>query len=249
MDVHSEPRSAGVYLGHVSDAPVATLGEPAVYGATARPLTVLIDSRNFVRDCLSSSLQAADAESDCLTFDNVQDWQASGLSAQTSLLLFWANQLSSTSELEQQLAELKALALEIPFAVMSDQENPEAIVELMAGGARAFLPTSLSLDVIVKALHLVRAGGTFIPATCLAAMSNDGARSVPAPADLAGLFSPRQLAVARAMRKGMPNKIIAYELAMCESTVKVHVRNIMKKLKAKNRTEVAFLTQRLFPQD
>jgi DNA-binding NarL/FixJ family response regulator len=33
---------------------------------------------------------------------------------------------------------------------------------------------------------------------------------------------------------------------MCESTVKVHVRNIMKKLKAKNRTEVAYLTNKYF---
>jgi DNA-binding NarL/FixJ family response regulator len=32
---------------------------------------------------------------------------------------------------------------------------------------------------------------------------------------------------------------------MCESTVKVHVRNIMKKLQAKNRTQVALLTQHM----
>jgi len=32
---------------------------------------------------------------------------------------------------------------------------------------------------------------------------------------------------------------------MCESTVKVHVRNIMKKLKAKNRTQVAFLANQM----
>ena len=44
-----------------------------------------------------------------------------------------------------------------------------------------------------------------------------------------------------AIRQGKPNKIIAYELNMCESTVKVHVRAIMKKLKARNRTEVAYL--------
>jgi DNA-binding NarL/FixJ family response regulator len=47
------------------------------------------------------------------------------------------------------------------------------------------------------------------------------------------------------IRRGKPNKIIAYELNMCESTVKVHVRAIMKKLKATNRTEVAFKTSAL----
>ena len=44
-----------------------------------------------------------------------------------------------------------------------------------------------------------------------------------------------------ALRRGKPNKIIAYELNMCESTVKVHIRNIMKRLKAKNRTEAAYI--------
>jgi DNA-binding NarL/FixJ family response regulator len=49
-----------------------------------------------------------------------------------------------------------------------------------------------------------------------------------------------------ALRKGKANKIIAYELQMRESTVKVHVRNIMKKLHATNRTEVAYIANRLF---
>ena len=39
--------------------------------------------------------------------------------------------------------------------------------------------------------------------------------------------------------------MIAFELKMRESTVKVHVRNIMKKLNAKNRTEVAFMANEL----
>ena len=53
------------------------------------------------------------------------------------------------------------------------------------------------------------------------------------------------MAVIRALQQGKSNKVIAYELNMCESTVKVHVRNIMKKLHATNRTEVAYLATRL----
>jgi hypothetical protein len=43
--------------------------------------------------------------------------------------------------------------------------------------------------------------------------------------------------------KGHSNKLIAYELQMCESTVKVHIRHIMKKLKANNRTQVVLRTR------
>jgi DNA-binding NarL/FixJ family response regulator len=63
------------------------------------------------------------------------------------------------------------------------------------------------------------------------------------------MFTARQTAVVEALRRGKANKIIAYELNMRESTVKVHVRNIMKKLRARNRTEVAFMTSRLMEQD
>jgi DNA-binding NarL/FixJ family response regulator len=43
----------------------------------------------------------------------------------------------------------------------------------------------------------------------------------------------------RAIQEGKSNKVIAYDLNMCLSTVKVHVRNVMGKLNAKNRTDVA----------
>jgi DNA-binding NarL/FixJ family response regulator len=59
------------------------------------------------------------------------------------------------------------------------------------------------------------------------------------------LVTARELAVVRAIQKGKSNKVIAYELNMCESTVKVHVRRIMKKLNAKNRTDVAIKSQSL----
>ena len=64
---------------------------------------------------------------------------------------------------------------------------------------------------------------------------------------LSGMFTMRQAEVVQALRKGKANKIIAYELNLRESTVKVHIRNIMKKLKATNRTEVAYKINDLFP--
>ena len=66
---------------------------------------------------------------------------------------------------------------------------------------------------------------------------------------LAGMFTLRQAEVVQALRRGKANKIIAYELNLRESTVKVHIRNIMKKLKATNRTEVAYKINDLFPPD
>jgi len=53
------------------------------------------------------------------------------------------------------------------------------------------------------------------------------------------LLTKRQAAVAEEIRQGRANKQIAYALSIGENTVKVHVRNIMRKLNARNRTELA----------
>ena len=51
-------------------------------------------------------------------------------------------------------------------------------------------------------------------------------------------FTSSEMAVLDRLKLGKPNKIIAHELGVSESTVKVHVGRIMKKLNATNRTQV-----------
>ena len=98
--------------------------------------------------------------------------------------------------------------------------------------------------VAVRAVHLVCVGGTFAPAAALLSRGDRPQGSAGEP--LIEGFTQRQAQILDCLRRGMANKLIAYELNMCESTVKVHVRNIMKKLKATNRTHVVYLTRGLF---
>jgi DNA-binding NarL/FixJ family response regulator len=58
-------------------------------------------------------------------------------------------------------------------------------------------------------------------------------------------FSERQMQVAHLLLRGLPNKLIAHELGMRESTVKVHVGQVMKKLGATNRTQAAYIASQL----
>ena len=86
-------------------------------------------------------------------------------------------------------------------------------------------------------MQFVSAGGTYLPVECVLAAKVYSAQTASNNSN--GTFTSRELAVIQAIRRGKSNKIIAYQLNMCESTVKVHVRHIMKKLHARNRTEVA----------
>lgn len=133
----------------------------------------------------------------------------------------------------------RELSNRYPMVVLSDVESPTLVMAALDAGFKGYLTTALSLELAADALKLVRSGGTFIPANCLKrALDNESYKT-------RSLFTAKQQAVVEALRKGKANKIIAYELNMCESTVKVHIRNIMKKLRAKNRTEVAYLANDL----
>jgi DNA-binding NarL/FixJ family response regulator len=61
-------------------------------------------------------------------------------------------------------------------------------------------------------------------------------------------LTERQMKVVEAVSHGFANKQIAYKLKMSENTVKVHLRHIMKKLNARNRTEIAIMTRRLLDE-
>jgi len=139
----------------------------------------------------------------------------------------------------------------VPVAVMADAEDPEAVMSALRAGIRGYIPTSLQATVAVEAVRLICAGDTYAPASSLmrdappAAAAAEPGRE---PADTTA-FSPRQIQIIRCLRRGMANKMIAYELSMSQGTVKVHIRNIMKKLCARNRTQIVMMTGELFDDE
>jgi DNA-binding NarL/FixJ family response regulator len=136
-----------------------------------------------------------------------------------------------------------------PVIVLSDRDDADEVVKALTCGVRGYIPTSIACEVAIAALGLVNAGGTYIPVHALGATRTevDGAID-DEPSDLSdGLdLTHRERAVLHQLRNGNSNKRIATSLKMQESTVKVHVRNIFKKLHVANRTQAASIGNRLF---
>lgn len=135
-----------------------------------------------------------------------------------------------------------------PVALLSDCDDVKNVLQALTCGVRGFIPTSLESELAVAALRLISAGGTFIPAHALRAAitktdtgSDYERRRLPEELEL----TLRELSVIDLMCEGKPNKVIAVKLNLRESTVKVHVRNILRKLNAANRTQAAFVANRL----
>jgi DNA-binding NarL/FixJ family response regulator len=65
----------------------------------------------------------------------------------------------------------------------------------------------------------------------------------PSPAQFAHL-TPTQLKVLQGVHSGLLNKQIAFDLGIAEATVKAHMTALMRKLKVRNRTQVALAAQK-----
>lgn len=131
----------------------------------------------------------------------------------------------------------------LPMVVLSATEDRGLVRELIALGVAGFVPKSDAAEVMLQAIRLVLAGGTYAPLRLLGDGRGDG-RSEPAVAAPAAGLTPRQLEVLGLLARGLPNKRIARELGLSEATVKVHLLAIFRVLNARNRTEAVVAAQR-----
>jgi DNA-binding NarL/FixJ family response regulator len=129
-----------------------------------------------------------------------------------------------------------------PILVAAECDDTDRALALLRAGARGFLPTSHSLKVLIGALERVRAGGTYVPlALTEAAPARTDDQAQPMPWSE---LTRRQCDVLALLAEGKANKLIADTLNMSESTVKAHVKQIIRRLNVANRTQAALLATR-----
>jgi DNA-binding NarL/FixJ family response regulator len=141
----------------------------------------------------------------------------------------------------QQHALIESVRMLMPQAllvIISDREDPEEICAAFEEGAVGFMPTSLEPALVFQALSFIRSGGSFFPPAALCNCRRKvTVNGIVHTTDL----TTKQENVFTLLRQGYPNKRIARQLGLSESTVKVHVRRIMHKFGVGNRTQLAFV--------
>ncbi len=209
---------------------------------------VILDNRELDRQCLAQCMAAYKSDLLILAFGSVEEWKQKSdeYPPLSAILLNIGGKKIDEPAVSGQIKNLSAEFGAIPVIVLADSDDFTQIVRAIEYGAKGYIPASVSISVCMELIALAVAGGVFVPASTLFAMRHLMESSNSTARPLAGIFTDRQAEVVEALRRGKANKIIAYELNLRESTVKVHVRNIMKKVKATNRTEVVFKLNDLF---
>ncbi|RDI60775.1 LuxR C-terminal-related transcriptional regulator [Microvirga subterranea] len=158
----------------------------------------------------------------------------------------------SNPEILDWIKHLRAKWPETALVVVSDREDSSEVARAFGAGANGFIPTNYEPEITRQALSFIIGGGSFFPPTILTDLpthsdimletTNRRAQSgEPGEARLINGFTPRQQEVLELLRRGDSNKVIGRRLSMTEATVKVHVRQIMRKLGASNRTQAALI--------
>ena len=209
-------------------------GSPKVDGFIA-----VIESRRFLRECIRRSMQSA-FSLPIVTCSTLSELEL-GLKHASAAVVIVSWMEASNEGNTNVLNALSELVPNVPVVVIAQTNDVDLARTAIRHGAKGYIPCTLGFDITVEAVRFVLAGGTYVPIDCVLATGPSVLASpVPRPS---GGVTAREAAVIRAIQQGKPNKVIAYELNMCESTVKVHVRNLMKKMKAKNRTDLAMKAQ------
>jgi DNA-binding NarL/FixJ family response regulator len=210
-----------------------------------RFLVALIDPKALTRGPIGELLAKAFPEYALVTASTCEELLETEGIGRPNLVVVYIRSAGLTNTWVQSALELLRVHLpEASSVVLSDRDDVDEVNRVLTHGARGYIPTSVDCEVAVAALRLIGAGGTFVPADALRATSAKPQRRSD------GLdLTPRELSVIDLLREGKPNKLIARELDIEENTVKVHVRNILRKLNAANRTHAAFVANRLFGHD
>jgi two-component system, NarL family, nitrate/nitrite response regulator NarL len=129
---------------------------------------------------------------------------------------------------------------DVPCAIMSGSAEQDEVREVIRAGARGFLPKTMGSDAFAAAVSLLLAGGTYLSTDVL-----DGAVAPPQGArELFQTLTPRERQVLAEVMSGASNKEIGRKFELAEVTIKLHVRQILKKIGGRNRSQAAALAAR-----
>ena len=117
---------------------------------------------------------------------------------------------------------------------------------------QGILPLTLKLEIWLAAVSLLISGGEYYPVSVRRASPDgatintalDGPTQSDNPVDnecqaYLSLLTARERQTLELLSEGYQNKLIAHKMALSEHTVKVHVHNLLAKLRVSNRTQAA----------
>lgn len=131
--------------------------------------------------------------------------------------------------------QIRAMDPHAKLIVLTTYDTDEDISRALKAGANAYALKDITADALVRCIHDVLAGKTYLAPTAAAKLAEGMSRVQ---------VTPRELSTLRLMADGRSNKEIAGELGISERTVKSHLGHLFEKLGVTSRTEAVKIATR-----
>ncbi len=149
------------------------------------------------------------------------------------------------------LPALREAAPKARVLMLTVSEDEQDLGTALKAGAAGYLLKTIEGDALATAIARVMRGESVVApemtSKLVSAFQNGGAAPQPAtpapsPAQaLLGQLSPRERDILRGIARGASNKEIGTELGIAETTVKIHVQHVLRKLDVSTRVQAAVL--------
>lgn len=142
------------------------------------------------------------------------------------------------------LVALRRRVPETPITVVSALMKPRMVAAALAAGAQGFVTKDADRDGMCDAFRRMWSGETYVPEGYSPEDAEaDAANSQKEVMSRLSTLTPQQTKILRLVCEGKPNKLIAYDLSIAETTVKAHVTAILRKLGAHSRTQAVLIAK------
>jgi two-component system nitrate/nitrite response regulator NarL len=219
-------------------------------GAPLQPVTTVLICRNPLMRAGIGSILAGTAFA--VADDVSGDGSDMAETAQGAPILCIIGESRSLTDLIETVVGLKARCPFTRVVAVTDHLAPNALRRVCQAGLDGLCLSTMPRDALIKAFELVMLGETFIPAKLALEAASQASvraegpaepfavvRSAQDPAAKTRKLSSREAEILHCLMEGAPNKTIARKLDVAEATVKIHVKAILRKIGAANRTQAA----------
>lgn len=137
------------------------------------------------------------------------------------------------------LGRLREKSLSGRVVVFSVSDHEDDVVSALKNGADGYLLKDMEPEDLLAALHQAAAGKMVLSETLMPILAASLRENRSGAERSIQQLTPRERDILKLLAQGLPNKVIARKLSITESTVKVHVKHLLKKMKLKSRVEAA----------
>jgi DNA-binding NarL/FixJ family response regulator len=213
---------------------------------------VMLARTDLFAECLTQAISARFQDQDIVSLSDADDLLDGNL-GDVSLFMLYRLPVATFPSVMTTIHECYPKAAIGLMVQNADEFDPSIAGFVDQGLVHGVLPLNINLDVCLTAIDLLMKGGEHFPAALLRRLAPNALsggvvqkQSFSEDTDPErrsdfghGLLTMREIQILDLVCMGTQNKIIAVRLGLSENTVKVHVRNIYKKMNVRNRTEAA----------